>query len=481
MSLAIKRTGQIISEMKTLFLNPPSFRGFDGGAGARYQAKREVRSFWYPTWLAQAAAMVDESRLVDAPVDDLTVDDVLKISTDFEMVIIYTSTPSFGNDAEIASRIKQQKPSALVGFVGPHVSWLPEESLRDAPKADFVVRGEFEYPVQHIANGTPISQVEGVSWRDGDTIRHNDDAAQVTDLDALPSVVDIYKRDLTIDGYYGGYLKHPYISIYTSRGCPAYCSFCLWPHTFSGRNLRVRSAGSVRRELAHARELFPQVKEFFLDDDTFTVNPKRAEEVARAIGTLGITWSATARPNVPYSTLKVLKESGLRLLLVGYESGCDEILTNIRKGITTETAKRFTKDCKSLGIAIHGCFIVGLPGETKETIERTIRYVCEIDPDTIQVSLPAPYPGTEFYKQAVENGWLDPTDLVASDGTQKCPVHYDSLTSKDICDARDLVYRRFYFQPRVMARLCLQMLKNREERKRRLREAKEFLSFLRQH
>jgi hopanoid biosynthesis associated radical SAM protein HpnJ len=473
--------GEINQEMKTLFLNPPSFQGFDGGAGSRYQARREVRSFWYPTWLAQAAALVEESRVVDAPVDDLTVEDVLGISRDFDMAIIYTSTPSFVNDAAIAEGMKRQRPDMIVGFVGPHVSVLPEESLLAAPSVDFVVRREFEYPVQQIARGDKLSDVKGVSWRDGDVVRHNEDSAPVEDLDGLPFVVDVYKRDLTIENYYGGYLKHPYMSIYTARGCPALCTYCLWPHMFSGRNYRVRSAESIRRELALAKEYFPQVKEFFLDDDTFTVNPRRAEEVATSLATLGITWSATSRPNVPYETLKVLKESGLRLLLVGYESGNEGILRNIKKGITTDIARRFARDCRSLGIAVHGCFIVGLPGETNETIEETIRFACEIDPDTIQVSLPAPYPGTVFYQQAVDNGWLVPTDLVSSDGTQDCPIQYDQLSAKAICEWRDQFYKRFYFRPRVMYRLGMQMLKSPEERRRRLREGREFLSFLRQH
>lgn len=467
--------------MKTLFLNPPSFQGFDGGAGSRFQARREVRSFWYPTWLAQAAALVEDSRVVDAPPEDLTVEDVLKISADFELVVIYTSTPSFVNDASIAESIKQQNPGVLIGFVGPHVSVLPEESLNSAPAVDFVVRKEFDFPIQQITQGRPLSEINGVSWRSGGSIRHNDDAPPVTDLDSLPFVVDIYKRDLDVGKYYSGYMKYPYMSIYTARGCIAHCTYCLWPQTFTGRNYRVRSPESVARELAHARDIFPEVKEFFIDDDTFTAIPERAEAVAKAIAPLGITWSATSRTNVPYETLKLLKESGLRLLLVGYESGNDEILKRMKKGITTEIARRFAKDCRSLGIITHGCFIIGLPGETKETIAQTMRYARDIDPDTIQVSLPAPYPGTEFYQQAVQNGWLVPTDLVSSDGTQECPIQYPGLSALDICKARDRFYSKFYLQPKVMLRIVKQMLKDPEERRKRLREGKEFLSFMRQH
>ena len=151
------------------------------------------------------------------------------------------------------------------------------------------------------------------------------------------------------------------------------------------------------------------MKEIFFDDDTFTDFRPRAEEIARGLGKLGVTWSCNAKANVPYQTLKVMKDNGLRLLLVGYESGNDQILHNIRKGLRTDIARRFTEDCRKLGIVIHGTFILGLPGETQETIRETIQYAVDINPHTIQVSLAAPYPGTELYAQALANGWLTET------------------------------------------------------------------------
>lgn len=467
--------------MSTLFLNPPSFRGFDGGAGSRYQARREIRSFWYPTWLAQAAALVDGSRLIDAPADDLTAEDVLKSSRDCSLVVMFTSTPSIASDARLALRMKKQRPEQMIGFVGPHVSVLAEESLRESGAVDFVVRGEFDLPIREIAEGSSLADVRGVSWRDGGNIRHNPDSDPITDLDSLPFVVDVYKRDLTIENYFIGYLMHPYLSLYTGRGCPGRCTFCLWPQTMSGHTYRVRSPESVCRELAQANELFPQVKEFFLDDDTFTADRERAERIARGLGSLGITWSTSSRVTVPRDTLMVMKENGLRLLMVGYESGSDEILRNARKGITTDLARRFTQDCKSLGIALHGTFMVGLPGETRETVEQTIRFAREIDPHTIQVSIAAPYPGTELYRQARENGWLVPSELVSANGTQTCPLEYPEMSSGRILESVDRIYRAFYFRPRVMARIGKQMLSDSDVRRRRLREGGEFFAFLRQH
>ena len=148
------------------------------------------------------------------------------------------------------------------------------------------------------------------------------------------------------------------------------------------------------------------MKEFFFDDDTFTDDLPRAEEIAKRLSKLGMTWSCNAKANVPRKSLEVLRENGLRLLLVGYESGSQQILNNIKKGTRIDIAREFTKNAKELGITIHGTFILGLPGETAETIQQTVRFACDINPHTIQVSLCAPYPGTELYRQAQEQGWL---------------------------------------------------------------------------
>ena len=144
------------------------------------------------------------------------------------------------------------------------------------------------------------------------------------------------------------------------------------------------------------------MKEFFFDDDTFTDDLPRAEAIASELGKLGVTWSCNAKANVPRETLKVLKDNGLRLLLVGYESGNQQILHNIKKGMRVEVAEKFTKDCHELGITIHGTFILGLPGrDARRRSRRRSSSPSEINPHTIQVSLAAPYPGTFLYKQAV--------------------------------------------------------------------------------
>jgi radical SAM superfamily enzyme YgiQ (UPF0313 family) len=301
-------------------------------------------------------------------------------------------------------------------------------------------------------------------------------------MDRLPFVSEVYKRDLRVEDYFIGYLKHPYVSFYTGRGCKSRCTFCLWPQTVGGHRYRVRSVGHVVDEVRYILANFPQVKEIFFDDDTFTDAGPRAEAIARELGKLGVTWSCNAKANVPRETLKVLRDNGLRLLLVGYETGNQQILYNIKKGMRIDVARRFTRDCHELGITIHGTFILGLPGETKDTIQETIKFATEINPHTIQVSLAAPYPGTFLFNQAVENGWLDAehAELVDEHGIQIAPLHYPHLSHQEIFDSVETFYRRFYFRAGKIASIVGEMLMSPEMMVRRLREGVEFFRFLRE-
>ncbi|WP_312283721.1 hopanoid biosynthesis associated radical SAM protein HpnJ, partial [Candidatus Igneacidithiobacillus taiwanensis] len=332
--------------------------------------------------------------------------------------------------------------------------------------------------------GRPLSEVDGINYRDANGLLvRTPDRAMIEDMDALPFVSEVYKRDLRIENYFIGYLKHPYISFYTGRGCRSQCTFCLWPQTVGGHRYRTRSAASVIEEVKYIQKAFPQVQEIFFDDDTFTDDRPRAEEIARGLGKLGVTWSCNAKANVPYETLKVLRDNGLRLLLVGYESGNQQILNNIKKGLKVEAARKFTADCHKLGITIHGTFILGLPGETQETIQQTIQFAKEINPHTIQVSLAAPYPGTYLYKQAKEQGWLteeDESHLVNDRGVQISPMSYPHLNHTEIFDSVEVMYKKFYFRAGKIAEITGEMLRSSQMMKRRLREGVEFVRFLRQ-
>ena len=474
--------------MRALFLQAPSFDGYDGGAGARYQMKREVKSFWYPTWLAQPAAMVEGSKLIDAPAHDLSWEDIAHEFDERDLVILHTSTPSFNQDVRTAELIKARNPKVMIGFVGAKVAVEPDKSLAASAAIDFVAREEYDFTIVDVAAGKPLAQVDGITWRAPDgTLVRNRDRAVIEDMDSLPMVSPVYKRDLTIAKYFGGYLRHPYVSFYTGRGCKSRCTFCLWPQTIAGHNYRFRSVPKVIEEVEYILREIPETKEIFFDDDTLTDNHDRVMELARALGALGfgkpgfkVSWSCNAKANVPRKVLEVLKENGLRLLLVGYESGNQQILHNIKKGLRVDVARAFTKDCHELGIVIHGTFILGLPGETEETIEESIRYAMEINPHTIQVSLAAPYPGTFLFKQATENGWFDGTDHLLTDGgNQIAQLSYPHLPAKVIFDKVEEFYKRFYFRPRKIGAIVGEMVRDFDMMKRRLREGVEFFEFLR--
>jgi hopanoid biosynthesis associated radical SAM protein HpnJ len=469
--------------MRTLFLNPPSYDGFDGGAGARYQAKREIRSYWYPTWLAQPAAIVPGSLLVDAPPAGLTLTDVIPLARRHDLAVLHTSSPTFAGDVKVAEALKAENPSLVVGLVGPKVAVQPERSLLASAALDFVAREEFDFTIAEVAEGRSLDSVDGLSYRDSaGQVAHNADRQILEDMDRLPFVTPVYHRDLRPEDYYIGYLRHPYVSLYTGRGCRSRCTFCLWPQTVGGHRYRTRSVASVLDEAALAQRLFPQMKELFFDDDTFTDDRPRAEAIARGLGRLGITWSCNAKANVPRETLQVMRDNGLRLLLVGYESGNQQILINIKKGLRVERARRFAADCRDLGITVHGTFILGLPGETKETIQETIRFAREVNPHTIQVSVAAPYPGTELYRRAMENGWLPADDegaaLVSDQGTQLAALSYPHLGHTEILESVDAFYKRFYFRAGKLAEMSAELLRQPSMTARRLREGGEFVRFL---
>jgi len=461
--------------MKTLLLNPPSFPNFDGGASSRWPASREIASFWYPVWLTYPAGLIKESRLLDAPPHGVTPEQTIDIAKDYDFVTLYTSTPGWTNDVRLAELMKAAKPDLKIAFVGPPVTSQPDAALKATPSIDFVVRKEIDYPLAEFADGKPLDQIQNVSYRKDGRIIHNPDRSPLHDLDALPWATEIYKRDLDITRYNVPFLLNPYLSFYTSRGCPALCTFCLWPQTISGHAWRTRSADDVAREYKHAWDLFPNLEEVFFDDDTFAWAKKRTIEVCEKLKPVRKTWSCTSRVHTDYETLRAMKESGCRLLIVGFESGDPQILKNIKKGATVEQAREFMKNCKRLGIVVHGDFIIGLPGESHESIERTVKFAEELDCETIQVSIAHSYPGTEFDDYLRQNQYLMNADMTDEMGHQLPVLSYPGLSREEIVQAVEHFYDRYYFRPRIVLRIVRGAIFNSRERRRLYKEAREFL------
>lgn len=462
--------------MRTLFLNPPSFEGFDGGASSRWPASREIESYWYPVWLCYPAGLLPDSKVVDAPPHKISIEQTVAMASDFELLVLFTSTPGFHVDCKIAEMMKDTNPKLKVAFVGPPVTVEPEKCLSSSSAIDFVVKREFDYAIVDFANGKPLEEIPGVVFPKDGGFQHNPEASPIENLDTLPWVTKVYKRDLDFRRYNVPFLLNPYLSFYTSRGCPAMCTFCLWPQTHSGHRWRLRSTDDIVNECRYVQENFPDLKEIFFDDDTFNYQKARTIELCNKLKPLKMTWSCTSRVTTDYDTLKAMKEAGCRLLIVGYESGDQQILKNIKKGATIDMARRFTANCKKLGLIIHGDFIVGLPGETRESIRKTIDFAKEIDVETIQVSLAHPYPGTEFYDYVKKNNLITIDSMTDEEGHQLPNIIYPGLDRGELVDWVERFYGEYYFRPKVALRLVGKAMFNNDERKRLYKEAREYLA-----
>jgi len=461
--------------MRTLFLNPPSFEGFDGGASSRWPASREIESYWYPVWICYAAGMLEDSKVIDAPPHKVSLSQTVAMATDFELLVLFTSSPGFDVDVKMAEMMKETNAKLKVAFVGPPVTIEPEKSLRASKAIDFVVRREFDYQIADYAKGKPVEELPGVSyWKNGEIV-HNPEGGVIENLDALPWVTKVYKRDLDFRRYNVPFLLNPFVSFYTTRGCPAMCTFCLWPQTHSGHRWRTRSTDDVANECRYVLENFPGLKEIFFDDDTFNYKKERTLDLCKKLKPLNFTWSCTSRVTTDYETLKAMKDAGCRLMIVGYESGEEQILRNIKKGATIEMARRFTADAHKLGLVIHGDFIVGLPGETRESLRKSIEFAKQLDLETIQVSLGHAFPGTEFYDHAQKNGLVSISGMTDESGHQLPNVVYPGFDRGELVEWVERFYSEYYFRPKAAFRVVKKAIQN-NDLPRLYKEAREYLS-----
>ena len=280
-------------------------------------------------------------------------------------------------------------------------------------------------------------------------IVHNRARAVLEDMDQLPFVTEVYKRDLKIEDYFIGYLKHPYLSLYTGRGCRSKCTFCLWPQTVGGHRYRVRSVEHVIEEIRLAKSVFPAGQGVLLRRRHLHRRPAarrgdrpRTRQARRhlVVQRQGQRAARDARSPARQRLAAVagrLRDRQPADPATTSRRGCASTSPAALRRIATSSASRSTAPSSS-----------GLPGETKETIEETIRFAAEINPHTIQVSLAAPYPGTELYRQAVDQGWLDiaNAELIDDHGVQIAPLHYPHLSHTEIFQSLETFYRRFYFR-----------------------------------
>lgn len=503
------------SPARVAFVNPPFLANYS--RGQRSPAVTRSGTLYYPIWLAYAAAFArgqgHEILLHDAVAWDLSparsLDEVCTFRPD--VVFVEAATPSVENDLDFASRLKERLPDALVFACGTHVSALPEESLALAPRLDGVIIGEYEPPLQLIlkarADGRSLQSLAGVSRglrEPGPAMPDAGPAGPAPapassppetptpvhpggrgfhDLDAVPFVSEIYRDFLPISRYFNPNAHHPMVTILSGRGCPYHCSFCVFPQTLTGHRYRRRSIDSLLAEFAWVSENLPEVRGIFIEDDTFTADPARVRDFATRLAAmrLPLTWSANARADVDRETLEAMQRSGLRALCVGFESGNQGLLDRIGKGNTLARMEQFARDARAAGVKIHGCFIVGLPGESKATMQETLQFALRLPLDTAQFYPLMVYPGTRAFTEARKAGHLAVSrwrDWLSAEGLHQCVVSTADCSPATLVRFCNFARRRFYLRKSWLLDMAWRTLTDAEERHRLLRSARTFLGHL---
>lgn len=477
--------------MKILFLNPPFLKRFS--RPQRSPAVTKSGTLYFPMWLSYAAALAEKQGhtvdLIDAPADGFDLENsisrIKKYSPD--LLVVDTSTPSIYNDIKVCEQIKEVLPDIFILLVGTHVSALPEESLSLSDLVNAVAIGEYDETVVELAEfineKRGLETIRGLCYRDAKKIRINENRGFIEDLDKIPFVSAIYKKFLKIEHYFNPNALHPMVTITTSRGCPFRCTFCVYPQTLMGGKFRLRSIENVIAELEYIVENFPKAKAIFFEDDTLTVNKQRCMQLSEEIIKRGIniSWTANARVGLDFEVMKKMKAAGCRCLCVGFESGNQRILDHMKKAVRIEEMFTFIRNAQKTGLLIHGCFMVGFPGETRKTMEETLKLAKKLKPDTVQFYPLMVYPGTEAYQWYHEKGLLTVSDYskwLTPEGLHNTVIKTESLSSEELVRFCDYARRSFYLTPRYLLYKTKQSIFNYQEFKRNIKSAKTFIKYL---
>ena len=410
--------------------------------------------------------------LIDAAAMEMTIDDVKTKSLDYNAAIMLTSTMTLNEDAEILNELKAANRELISIVFGGHVTAEPESTLKRRG-IDIVARREGEYIIRDliraIEKGNALwKNVRGISfWEDGKCI-HNPDYPLIKDLDELP-IPDRTMLPKNVDYFNPVVKRMPYTTMFTSRGCPGKCTFCASP-TFYGRSLRFRSAESLLKELEIVQAL--GYKEVFFRDEIFTASKKRLMEVCQGIidRKIDITWICSARiDSVDLEMMEMMKKAGCHMLRLGVETGVQRLLDNIKKGITIEQTRQAFEWAHQVGLDTHAHMMIGIPGETKETLEKTIDFVKEIDPTIITFGILTVYPGTPLFYQ-IKTDYPELEDGTESDISRLHTKsfyneYFTDLTSEELSEYIRKVYRKFYMRPGYILK-WLKRVRNLDELKR---------------
>ncbi len=478
--------------VRVLLLNPPFLDKYS--KSSRSPAVTKSATVYYPLWLSYAAGVLDkrgfEIKIIDAPARCLKKDETMQMIKEFDpkLIVIDTSTGSIENDLKYTKRIKKEMKDVKTCLVGTHVSATVSEILpQNGDFVDFIARHEYDYTIPELVDAIQgkikISDVLGISYVVDGSLVENADRPYIENLDDIPFVSTVYKKYLNYKDYFYAHVSYPTVSIFSSRGCPSRCIYCMYSQVMFGKTYRKRSAKNMFDEIVYITENFPDVKEILIDDDNFSVDQKNVQEFCRLMieNNVKLKWVCECRVNLTYKTMVLMRKAGCRLIVTGYESGSQKILENMHKGITLEQSRKFNTAAKKAGIRVHGCFMVGNPGETRETMMETLNFAKTLTMDTVQFFPLMVYPGTEAYDWAKKNNYIKAKsyrDWLQKNGEHNCVIETEQITSQELVDFCNYARKKFYLRPKYILMKAEQCLTSKDDFVRTVKAFGKFWRYL---
>lgn len=439
--------------MKVCLGNAPWIKkGYYGvRAGSRWPhfEEEDHRYMPFPFFLAYAAALLEKSRfeilLIDGAAERISERDFLERVKNFrpELIVLEVSTVSLEADLKMVKELRGEfGPAPKIALCGLHSGMYQRSFLKEHEDVDFVLKREYEYTLLELSaclrDGMSPDKVAGIIYRgpQGDP-RETPDRPAVADLDAMPWPA---RHLLPKDAYEDlpEILPKPTAQMLASRGCPYKCLFCAWPQIMYGEHrYRARSPANVVDEMESlVRE--QGFKSIYFDDDTFGIGKERTLKLCREIKKRGldVPWVVMGRADIfDEETLRAMADAGLRAVKYGIESGAQELVDNSGKGLDIRKAEETVRATKALGIGVHLTFMFGLPGETRETIRKTLDLALSLDPDMLQFSIATPFPGTIYFSMLEEEGRIINRDWQDYDGYSRSAIRTEELSGQDLEDA----------------------------------------------
>lgn len=453
-------------KQRILFVVPPSglYRRDD-----RCQSKVEdqtVRVLFPPMDLAMLAAMARdagrEPRIVDYPAATRTqqhaIEDLEHQFQSFQPEILFFSltTATLEADLQVAALAKKYNPNICTIARGELLEHLGQKVLATHPELDLGLHGEVEVQWQKILEGTPLQKIEAACFRDHNGhIQTNDRPAIVPDLDALP----LPARDLLDNTLYRSpETGNPLAVIQANRGCPSRCIFCP-AGRLSHYRLRLRHPATIVEEIRQCVTSYG-IREFLFNGDTFTMKKSWLLELCERIqaANLDIRWGCNSRVDtMDQDRAEALKSAGCWVVAFGVESGDQAMLDRMGKGARLEQAEAAIATAKAAGLLTHAFFIIGLPWETRQTLERTYRFCRKINTDFFDMNIAFPLPGTEYYDIAKAEGLLEGKGSYA-----QAAVHTHALSAQDLTRWRRRALLRLYARPGYIYRTVKRAIREKK-------------------